>query len=150
MSSSPVIVRILIARGARLVARLADGRTALHLAAARGNVEIVKMILDKSEQNEEEEAAKEDARKQARMAEREGKDEDPPSAAKPTAAKEEEEEEEEEEMKVLTLPLPALSSRSRRSRRRLKISARRTVKTNRMFMTVSDITSSIDYFGAFH
>jgi ankyrin repeat protein len=92
MSSSPEIVRILIAHGARLVARLADGRTALHLAAARGNVEMVKMILDKSEQNEEEEAAKEDARKQARRAGREGKDEDPLPEAKPTAPKEEEEE----------------------------------------------------------
>jgi ankyrin repeat protein len=75
MSSSAEIVRILIAHGARLVARLADGRTALHLAAARGNAAMVKMILDKSEANEEEEAAKEDVRKQARLAAREGKDE---------------------------------------------------------------------------
>jgi hypothetical protein len=69
-SSSPAVVQELINHGARLVARLADGRTALHLAAARGNAEIVKMILQKSEANEEEEAQKEEARKKARMAAR--------------------------------------------------------------------------------
>jgi ankyrin repeat protein len=68
-------VKALIDHNARLVARLADGRTALHLAAARGNVEMVKMIMQRSEQNEEEEAKKEDIRKQARMAAREGKSE---------------------------------------------------------------------------
>ena len=71
-SSSPEIVQTLINHGARLVARLADGRTALHLAAARGHVGIVKMILQKSEENEEEESKKEDVRKQARIAAREG------------------------------------------------------------------------------
>lgn len=79
MCSSCEIVQTLISHGARLVARLADGRTALHLAAARGNVEMVRMILRKSEENEEEEAKKEDLRKQARMAAREGKDEQPES-----------------------------------------------------------------------
>lgn len=39
--------------GARLVARLADGRTALHLAAQRGDSEIVKIIMDRSVTNEE-------------------------------------------------------------------------------------------------
>ncbi|KAJ4286829.1 hypothetical protein N0V90_013081 [Kalmusia sp. IMI 367209] len=73
-SSSPEIVRALIDHGARLVARLADGRTALHLAAARGNVEMVKMIMQKSEENEEEEAKKEDIRKKSRMAARESKE----------------------------------------------------------------------------
>jgi ankyrin repeat protein len=73
ISSTPEIVGALINHGARLVARLADGRTALHLAAARGSVEMVKMILQKSEQNEEEEAKKEEIRKQARQAAREGK-----------------------------------------------------------------------------
>jgi len=82
-------VRLLITHGARLVARLADGRTALHLAAARGNSEMVKMILDKSESNEEEEVAKEDVRKQARMATREGKDEEPAPEAKPPTSEEE-------------------------------------------------------------
>ena len=65
--STPEIVQSLINHGARLIARLADGRTALHIAAARGNFEMVKMILQKSEANEEEEAQKEDARKQAKM-----------------------------------------------------------------------------------
>lgn len=75
MSSTPEIVQSLINHGARLVARLADGRTALHLAAARGNVDMVKMIMQKSEANEEEEAQKEEARKQAKLAAREGKSE---------------------------------------------------------------------------
>jgi ankyrin repeat protein len=73
MSSTPEIVQALVDHGARLVARIADGRTALHLAAARGNAKIVKIILQKSEENEEEEAKKEDARKQARIAAREDK-----------------------------------------------------------------------------
>lgn len=63
-------MKALIDNGARLVARLADGRTALHLAAALGNVEMVKMILQKSEENEEEESKKEEARKWARIAAR--------------------------------------------------------------------------------
>ncbi|ORY09194.1 ankyrin repeat protein [Clohesyomyces aquaticus] len=70
ISSTAPVVKTLIDHGARLVSRLADGRTALHLAAARGNVEIVRMILVKSEENEEEEAKKEDARKQARISAR--------------------------------------------------------------------------------
>jgi ankyrin repeat protein len=71
MLSTPEIVQLLIQHGSRLVARLADGRTALHLAAARGNLDMVRMILQKSEENEEEEAKKEEARKQARIAARE-------------------------------------------------------------------------------
>jgi ankyrin repeat protein len=70
LSSTPEIVQALIDAGARLVARLADGRTALHLAAARGNVEIVSMIMSRSEANEEEEGRKEDLRKEARIAAR--------------------------------------------------------------------------------
>src|SRR5262245_264872 len=77
MSSSPEIVQTLIDHGARLVARLADGRTALHLAAARGNLEMVKMIMQRSEQNEEEEAKKEDIRKRAKLAARKGTSEQP-------------------------------------------------------------------------
>ncbi|KAF2021723.1 ankyrin repeat protein [Aaosphaeria arxii CBS 175.79] len=72
-SSSPAIVKALIDAGARLVARLADGRTALHLAAARGNAEMISMIMRKSEENEEEESKKEEVRKQARIAAREEK-----------------------------------------------------------------------------
>ncbi|KAF2503033.1 ankyrin repeat protein [Lophium mytilinum] len=67
-SSTPDIVQALIDRNARLVARLADGRTALHLAAARGNVKMVNLILKRSEANEEEEMSKEDLRKEARTA----------------------------------------------------------------------------------
>ncbi|KAE8349898.1 hypothetical protein BDV28DRAFT_151457 [Aspergillus coremiiformis] len=54
MTSTPAIVQCLVDHGARLVSRLADGRTALHLAAARGSVEIVKILLLKSEGNEAE------------------------------------------------------------------------------------------------
>ncbi|KAF2839151.1 ankyrin [Patellaria atrata CBS 101060] len=60
------IVQALINAGARLIARLADGRTSLHLASARGDVAIVKAILEKSEENEEAEAVKEDLRKKAK------------------------------------------------------------------------------------
>ncbi|KAF2867127.1 hypothetical protein BDV95DRAFT_528151 [Massariosphaeria phaeospora] len=64
--SSASVVRALINHSARLVARVADGRTALHMAAIRGNVEILKMLLEKSEENEEEEAKKEEAKKKER------------------------------------------------------------------------------------
>ncbi|KZF21130.1 ankyrin repeat protein [Xylona heveae TC161] len=63
MSSTVEIVQCLIDHGARLVARLVDGKTALHLAAARGEQAMVKILLDKSEANEEEEAKKEEARR---------------------------------------------------------------------------------------
>ncbi|KAJ2988752.1 hypothetical protein NUW58_g3814 [Xylaria curta] len=63
MSSTPAIVKCLVDYGARLVARIADGRTALHLAAARGNVEMVKILLEKSNTNEEEEEEKQDQRR---------------------------------------------------------------------------------------
>ncbi|MCJ1312534.1 hypothetical protein MMC25_006208 [Agyrium rufum] len=65
-SSSPEIVQCLIDHGARITARVIDGYTALHMAAARGEVEMVKSLLEKSESNEEEEAEKEDARKAER------------------------------------------------------------------------------------
>jgi ankyrin repeat protein len=68
MCSTPEIVQCLIEHGARLVARLYNGMTALHLAAHRGQVQMVKDILDKSDANEEAEILKEDARKDARRA----------------------------------------------------------------------------------
>lgn len=68
MCSTPEIVQVLIEHGARLVSRLYNGMTALHLAAHRGNVQIVKDILEKSAANEEEESRKEDGRKMARRA----------------------------------------------------------------------------------
>ncbi|PYI20190.1 ankyrin repeat protein [Aspergillus violaceofuscus CBS 115571] len=52
MSSTPAIVQCLVDHGARLVSRLADGRSALHLAAARGSVDMVRILLTKSDQNE--------------------------------------------------------------------------------------------------
>ncbi|KAL2364431.1 hypothetical protein RJZ56_002689 [Blastomyces dermatitidis] len=52
MCGTPRIVRCLINRGARLVSRVAGGFTALHLAAARGDVEILRAILRKSEANQ--------------------------------------------------------------------------------------------------
>jgi ankyrin repeat protein len=71
MSSTPEIVQTLIDAGARIVARMVDGRTALHLAAMRGEVAMVKALLVKSEANEEKEARKEEAKLKQRKAERE-------------------------------------------------------------------------------
>ncbi|EXJ54315.1 hypothetical protein A1O7_09653 [Cladophialophora yegresii CBS 114405] len=68
MCSTPEIVQCLIEHGARLVARLYNGMTALHLAAYRGEVQMVKDILDKSDANEEAENIKEAARRDARRA----------------------------------------------------------------------------------
>lgn len=62
MTSTPEIVQCLVDHGARLISRIADGRTALHLAASRGAVQIARILLSKSEQNEEEEAKKEELR----------------------------------------------------------------------------------------
>ncbi|KIA75517.1 hypothetical protein HK57_00016 [Aspergillus ustus] len=56
MGSMPEILQYLIESGARITWRLADGRSALHLAAARGNVEMIRSLMRKSEQNEQEEA----------------------------------------------------------------------------------------------
>ncbi|KAI0521370.1 ankyrin repeat protein [Xylaria bambusicola] len=67
ISSTPAIVKCLVDHGARLVARIADGRTALHLAAGRGNIEMVKILLEKSNANEEEEEEKVDQRRKARQ-----------------------------------------------------------------------------------
>ncbi|KAI1137936.1 ankyrin [Hypoxylon sp. FL0543] len=68
MSSTPQIVKCLVDHGARLIARLADGRTALHLAAARGDIEMVKILLEKSNSNEEDEEERQDQRRKARSA----------------------------------------------------------------------------------
>jgi ankyrin repeat protein len=70
--STPEIVQALIDADARLVARMANGYTALHLAAERGDVSIIKSILERSERNEaeheEKEAQKKDERKKTRDA----------------------------------------------------------------------------------
>ncbi|KAK6958209.1 hypothetical protein Daesc_001004 [Daldinia eschscholtzii] len=68
ISSSPQVVKCLVDHGARLIPRLADGRTALHLAAARGDIEILRTLLEKSNANEEEEEDKLDRRRKARDA----------------------------------------------------------------------------------
>lgn len=63
MCSTPEVVQCLIDGGARMIPRMADGKTALHLAAARGHVDIIRILLAKSNENEEEEAKKQDALK---------------------------------------------------------------------------------------
>lgn len=63
MTSSPEIVQCLVDHGARLTARIADGRTSLHIAAARGSVAMVRILLHKSEENEAEEDRKTELRK---------------------------------------------------------------------------------------
>lgn len=69
MISTPDIVQCLVDRGARMVARLADGRTALHLAAERGGeagFNIVKILMDKSAANEAEEEEKQAEKQNAK------------------------------------------------------------------------------------
>ncbi|KAK5056680.1 hypothetical protein LTR84_012212 [Exophiala bonariae] len=68
MCSIPEVVQVLIEHGARLVSRLYNGMTALHIAAHRGNAQIVKDLLEKSAANEQEESRKEVGRKIARRA----------------------------------------------------------------------------------
>ncbi|KAG4030376.1 hypothetical protein MFRU_012g01140 [Monilinia fructicola] len=58
MTSTPEIVKCLVDHGARMIARLVDGRTALHIAAARGNLEMISILMNKSLANEEEEDEK--------------------------------------------------------------------------------------------
>lgn len=61
--STPEVLKCLVGHGARIVARLVDGMTALHIAAARGNMEMVTILLEKSEKNEASEYEKEDERR---------------------------------------------------------------------------------------
>ncbi|OAA37284.1 ankyrin repeat protein [Beauveria brongniartii RCEF 3172] len=68
-SSTPEMVKCLVDHGARLTARLADGKTALHLAAVRGNAEIVNILMEKSISNEEEENDKQDRKRRAEKSE---------------------------------------------------------------------------------
>lgn len=53
MVSTPEIVNCLVERGAQLTTRMANGKTALHLAAERGNVDILHILLQKSGENRE-------------------------------------------------------------------------------------------------
>lgn len=66
LSSTSEVVRCLVEHGARLIARLVDGRTALHLAASRGDPGIIKILMNKSLSNEEEEAHRVEARRGAK------------------------------------------------------------------------------------
>lgn len=66
--STTEIVQCLVDHGARLVSRLYNGFTALHIATYRGEIEMVKILLDKSTANAEMEHAKEEAKKLARRA----------------------------------------------------------------------------------
>ena len=68
LCSTPAVVQVLIDHGARIVSRVADGFTALHIAAQRGNAAMIKALLEKSEANEEEEARKGELKKEARRA----------------------------------------------------------------------------------
>ncbi|KAI2705070.1 hypothetical protein CBS147317_2022 [Penicillium roqueforti] len=61
--STPEVVQCLVDGGARMIPRMADGNTALHLAAARGDVDMIRILLTKSNENEEEEAKKQDSLK---------------------------------------------------------------------------------------
>jgi ankyrin repeat protein len=89
MVSTPEIVQCLIDNGARMIARLVDGRTALHIAAARGNVQMVKSLMQRSLENQEEEDAKDETRRMARKADRAAKARSAPQESKNELDKEE-------------------------------------------------------------
>lgn len=61
-STSVEVAQILLDHGAKLVARVQDGRTALHFAAAKGDAELVRALLRKSAANEEEKELREGGR----------------------------------------------------------------------------------------
>lgn len=65
MASTPEVVKCLVDHGARLTARLADGKTALHLAASRGDSSMIKILMEKSIENEEAEEERQDKKRQA-------------------------------------------------------------------------------------
>ncbi|CAL5868475.1 uncharacterized protein PFLUO_LOCUS2701 [Penicillium psychrofluorescens] len=51
IASSPAIVQSLIEAGANITPRTKDGQTALHLAAKRGNAQVIRILLSKSAEN---------------------------------------------------------------------------------------------------
>ncbi|KAJ4196882.1 hypothetical protein NW755_001653 [Fusarium falciforme] len=76
MTSTPEVVKCLVDHGSRITARLADGKTALHLAASRGNLEMIKILMEKSIENEEAEEERQDRKRQAaKRGDSDGKDE---------------------------------------------------------------------------
>ncbi|RMJ19060.1 hypothetical protein CDV36_001309 [Fusarium kuroshium] len=78
MTSTPEVVKCLVDHGSRITARLADGKTALHLAASRGNLEMIKILMEKSIENEEAEEERQDRKRQAaKRGDSDGKDEAP-------------------------------------------------------------------------
>ena len=74
MCSTPEIVQYLIDHDARIVARIYNGFTALHIAAFRGQTEMVKSLLERSEANQEVEEEKEEARRETRRTAAKGED----------------------------------------------------------------------------
>jgi ankyrin repeat protein len=52
-TSSPEVVQLLVDHGAKIAARMEDGKTALHLAAAQGKTEIIRILRAKSDLNKE-------------------------------------------------------------------------------------------------
>ncbi|KAI5840776.1 hypothetical protein DFP73DRAFT_557829 [Morchella snyderi] len=62
------ILQVLVDAGARLVARLQDGRTALHLAAASGRLDIMKILLARSLRNQEEKDERDERKAEAEKA----------------------------------------------------------------------------------
>ncbi|TGZ78192.1 ankyrin [Ascodesmis nigricans] len=67
------IINCLIDNGARLVARLQDGRTALHLAAARGRLDIVNALMRKSAEHELEKVERESKKLALKDEQKEGR-----------------------------------------------------------------------------
>jgi len=63
------VAQCLIDHGARLVARLQDGRTALHIAAARGRADMVARLLRKSAENEHQRDERKNASKTTQQTE---------------------------------------------------------------------------------
>ncbi|KAI9597730.1 ankyrin repeat-containing domain protein [Syncephalis fuscata] len=55
------VAAFLIDQGARICARVADGRTVLHLAAQQGDSEIIRLLLARSEENRKAKEARESA-----------------------------------------------------------------------------------------
>ena len=49
-SNSPKCAKLLIMNGARISAKIYDGRTALHIAAAYGHEEVAQLILERGNQ----------------------------------------------------------------------------------------------------
>ncbi|RSM06944.1 hypothetical protein CDV31_008876 [Fusarium ambrosium] len=86
MTSTPEVVKCLVDHGSRITARLADGKTALHLAASRGNLEMIKILMEKSIENEEAEEERQDRKRQAaKRGDSDGKDEAPEETHEPEA-----------------------------------------------------------------